>query len=130
MYLQNDPPMSYVDQLLATKSHYPFQKWKTYFPNMAQYTEDNCMAAQIVLDTLIDSLIQLGEEVSEDQKVEKFRIAVEALNELNEETDHALIETGEREELCELLDAITVAANLDPKNYADGEGIADEWRDW
>jgi len=122
--------MSYTDQLLATQSHYPFQKWGTYFPDMEQYTEDNCMKAQSILDTLIDNLIQLGEKASEGQKIEKFRIAVEALNELNEESDHALIETGEREELCELLDAITVAANLDPKNYAEGEGIADEWRDW
>lgn len=122
--------MPYADQLLATQLHYPFQKWRTYFPDMEQYTEDNCMAAQAILDALIDSLLQLGEEASEDQKVEKFRIAVEALNELNEETGHALIETEEREELCELLDAITVAANLDPRDYADGEGIADEWRDW
>lgn len=122
--------MSYPEQLLAAKSQYPFQKWQANFPNMEQYTEENCMAAQAILDDLIDGLIQLGDGAPETQKVEQFRIAVEALNELNEETDHVLIETGEREELCELLDAITVAANLNPEDYADGEGIADEWRDW
>jgi hypothetical protein len=41
-----------------------------------------------------------------------------------------LIETGEREDLCELIDQITIAAGMDPKNYGDGEGIADEWRNW
>lgn len=122
--------MPYTEQLLATKSHYPFQKWQANFPNMEQYTQENCMAAQEILDDLIDGLIQLGEDAPETQKVEQFRISVEALNELNEELDHVLIETGEREELCDLLDAITVAANLNPGDYADGEGIADEWRDW
>jgi len=122
--------MLYVDQLLATKSQYPFQRWQSYFPDMEQYTEENCTAAQTIIDGLIDRLIQLGDTASEAQKVEEFRIAVEALNELNEEIDDALIETGEREELCELLDAITVAAGLNPEDYGDGEGIADEWRDW
>ena len=122
--------MSYAEQLLATKLHFPFQKWQANFPNMEQYTQENCMAAQTILDKLIDGLIQLGEDAPEAQKVEQFRISVEALNALNEEIDHVLIETGEREELCDLLDAITIAANLNPEDYADGEGIADEWRDW
>ncbi|WP_421796634.1 hypothetical protein [Haliscomenobacter sp.] len=122
--------MSYAEQLLATKSHYPFQKWQANFPIMEQYTQENCMAAQAILDDLIDGLIQLGEDAPKAQKVEQFRISVEALNALNEELDHVLIETGEREELCDLLDAITAAANLNPEDYADGEGIADEWRDW
>ena len=122
--------MSYAEQLLATKLHFPFQKWQANFPNMEQYTQENCMAAQTILDKLIDGLIQLGEDAPEAQKVEQFRISVEALNALNEEIDNVLIETGEREELCDLLDAITIAANLNPEDYADGEGIADEWRDW
>ena len=122
--------MSYAEQLLATKLHFPFQKWQANFPNMEQYTQENCMAAQTILDKLIDGLIQLGEDAPEAQKVEQFRISVEALNALNEEIENVLIETGEREELCDLLDAITIAANLNPEDYADGEGIADEWRDW
>ncbi|HYK44861.1 MAG TPA: hypothetical protein VEV83_06825 [Parafilimonas sp.] len=47
---------------------------------------------------------------------------------MNEEVE-GLIQTGEREHLCALIDQITIAAGMDPKNYGDGEGIADEWRD-
>jgi len=52
-----------------------------------------------------------------------------SLNELDDKID-GLIETGEREDLCELIDQITIAAGLNPENYADGEGLADEWREW
>lgn len=122
--------MSYSEQLQSTKSHYPFLRWQANFPDLEQYTEENCAAAQAIIDTLIEQLILLGEAAPESEKVEIFQIAVEALNELNEETDGALIETGEREELCGLFNEVTLAAGLIPENYGEGEGIASEWRDW
>lgn len=57
-----------------------------------------------------------------------FRVAIERTNELDAETE--MIETGEREDLCELTNRISVAAGLDPEDYGDGEGLASEWRDW
>ncbi|MDX6181870.1 hypothetical protein SGQ44_04980 [Flavobacterium sp. Fl-77] len=46
------------------------------------------------------------------------------------EKDEGIIETGEREDLCELIDQITLASGLKPKDYAKGEGIADSLREW
>lgn len=74
-------------------------------------------------------MIASGETGDKTEKEKYFEDAITSLNELNEEDD-SLIETGEREDLCELIDQITIAAGLNPENYADGEGIADLWREW
>ena len=130
--------MTFNDKLEEAKSYYPFTKWReSFFPDpededfggMEQYTEENCNAAKSIFDNLITELKSIGESAPSQEKVELFKIAVEKLNELNEEVDD-LIETGEREDLCELIDQITIAAGLNPEDYADGEGIADEWRNW
>ena len=41
-----------------------------------------------------------------------------------------LIETGERKDLCELMDQISIAARLEPEEFANGEEIASELREW
>ncbi|MBJ7898319.1 MAG: hypothetical protein GC158_00040 [Cyanobacteria bacterium RI_101] len=129
--------MSYENDLLQIQEKYPFSQWKTYAEvgedgeaGLEQYTEENCDAAKKILDTLISDLVLLGEAVSEAEKIQKFQVAVQALNRLNDETDGSLIETGEREELCELFNLIAVKAGIDPSQYGDGEGPASEWRDW
>jgi len=122
--------MTYKEQLIASKKHYPFENWRESYNNgLKQYTEENCNRTQVVFDTLIAKLIALGQNATEKDKVELFKIAVLSLNKLNDEIE-GLIETGEREDLCELIDQITIATGMDPKNYANGDGIADEWRDW
>lgn len=123
------PRSEYEKRLLATKTHYPFDEWqKGLAHGLTQYTAANCRAAAATFDRLIDDLIRLGEAASEQEKLEAFRKCVESLNELNDSL--GLIETGEREQLCELCDIIAAAAGLDPKKYADGEGPASLWRDW
>ena len=129
--------MNYLENLNATKANYPFDRWRTYYPNesnnfegMEQYTSENCDKAQAIFDTLIDKLGELGENGTKSDKEKMFAIAIIALNDLNDETDGALIETGEREDLCELIDEITIKAGLNPEDYAVGDGMADEWRDW
>ncbi|MDO6490983.1 MULTISPECIES: hypothetical protein [unclassified Cellulophaga] len=123
--------LSYADRLLETKKYYPFAMWQTNFTefNMEQYTEENCSAARHIFNTLIANLITLGENGKEIEKVSFFETAVTELNNLNSNAD-GLIETGEREDLCELIDHITIAADLKPDDYADGEGLADLWREW
>lgn len=122
--------MNYKDQLEATKKYYPFGNWRqSYNDGLEQYTQENCDKAKAVFDTLIANLIALGQDANEKDKAELFKTAVLSLNRLNEEIED-LIETGEREDLCELIDRVTIAAGLNPKSYANGEGIADEWRDW
>jgi hypothetical protein len=130
--------MTYSEKLNATKEDYPFNQWREYFlPNeeedfggMEQYTPENCDKAQQILDDLINDLIKIGEKSKDEDKEKLFEIAIIALNTLNDETGGSLIETGEREDLCELIDNICIAAGLDPEDYGDGEGISDEWREW
>lgn len=122
--------MTYETNLFQAKEKYPFDEWKTYAEDLEQYTEENCEATKHIFDTLLSNLVELGEDAREEDKLQKFQIAVEALNTLNDETDGSLIETGEREQLCEIFNIITVKAGIDPSKYGDGEGPASEWRDW
>ena len=130
--------MTYPEKILLNKNLYPFDKWRSYYfkensseseTGLTQYTEENCSKAQAIMDTLLTGLINLGETAAEPEKVELFRIAVESYNELDDEVGY-LIETVEREDLCELLDGITLSVGLNPVNYGGGYGIADEWREW
>lgn len=121
--------MNYKKILLETKKSYPFERWREAFDDgLEVYTEENCAAMENIFDELIANLIVKGENASESEKIEAFRAAIEATNELDGDT--AMIETGEREDLCELTNAITLAAGLNPDNYGEGEGLASEWRDW
>ena len=130
--------MTYAEQLESTKQHYPFSKWRAlFFPDpeddesegMEQYTQENCDVAAMIFDDLIHGLIIIGEHAPANEKEALFKVAVELLNDLADKVD-ALIETGEREDLCDLIDQITIAAGLRPEDYADGGGIADQWRSW
>ena len=120
---------NYAAVLNATKEFYPFEQWASY-EDMEQYSEENCSAAAGIFDRLIVRLIALGKGAPEDAKLAAFKEAVEALNALDEDSGHMLIETGEAEQLCDLCSRIAAAAGLDPTQYADGEGPASLWRDW
>jgi hypothetical protein len=117
----------YQKRLNATKEHYPFSQWAE--SGLEQYTEEACASFVAVFDRLLQTLAELGEQAPESKKMASFQAAVEALNDLNEE-DASLIETGEREDLCELCNVIATAAGIDPAKYGAGEGPASEWRDW
>ncbi len=123
--------MSYASDLEATRTAYPFDKWQEGFEHgLEQYSQENCDKARSIFDSLIADLVALGAEASESEKLLKFESAVLALNDLDEELDCGFIETGEREDLCELCNVICEAAGLDPDKYGDGEGPASEWREW
>ncbi|MGB8169726.1 MAG: hypothetical protein WCF18_19650 [Chthoniobacteraceae bacterium] len=112
------PIADYLETLDATKAQYPFQRWAD--SGLDQYTAEACGAFARIFDTLIEKLSALGQDAPEAQKLESFHQAVIALNVLNEE-DESLIETGEREDLCELCNVIAVAAGMDPTKYGEGK---------
>lgn len=118
--------MNYEEKLFQTKSVYPFARWQA--SGIEMYTAENCAAMTKIFDDLIADLIGKGEAASESEKVESFRLAIEATNDLDEET--GMVETGEREDLCELTNRISLAAGINPDDYGGGEGLASEWRDW
>jgi hypothetical protein len=122
--------VNYKNKLLDAKQYYPFNRWRESYGNgLTQYTEINCNKAKKIFDDLISDLIAAGENISEEAKVQLFKKAILKTNILNDEIE-GLIETGEREDLCELTDKITIACGMDNKKYGDGEGLASEWREW
>ena len=117
--------------LAEIKKDYPFDSWRQAFSQgLVQYSEENCLKAESILDTLTAGLTRLGLGAPEAAKVSLFEVAVKAFNDLNEETGGSLIETGEREQLFPLFERIASAVGIDTKKYGGGEGIASEWRDW
>lgn len=117
-------------RLKAAKKLYPFDSWRSGEEHgLDQYSKENCDAAKAIFDRLIKKLTVLGEQGAEAAKLELFREAVEELNALDAEEGN-LIETGERDQLCELFNEIARAVGLDPANYGGGEGPASLWRDW
>lgn len=117
----------YLDRLNSAKEHYPFGQWAE--SGLEQYTDEACASFAAVFDQLIEKLAALGESSPEENKIKAFQEAVEALNALNA-ADETLIETGEREDLCGLCNAVATAAGIDPGKYGNGEGPASEWREW
>jgi hypothetical protein len=122
--------MTYADKLNQAKAHYPFKRWHEPFEDRLeeQYTQENCDKMQGIFDDLIVDFVAKGDLASESEKVKSFRGAIKVTNKLNDRT--GMIETAQREELCELIDIISLAVDLNSKNYGDGYGLADEWRDW
>ena len=129
--LEVDNGLPYASKLNKKKELYPFKRWRENFfeYDMEQYTQENCDATEKVFDDLINELIKISENTPEKNKLQLFEKAINKLNILSEK-EEALIETGEREDLCELIDQITIASGLNPQDYADGEGISDLWREW
>jgi hypothetical protein len=51
------------------------------------------------------------------------------INQVNNHSKYSLLDTNEREDLCELLNNIADKSGLNLKNYR-GEDITEKWRDW
>lgn len=117
----------YRKRLLAAKDSYPFPEWAQW--GIEQHTDHALDLFASVFDRLIERLADMDDTVPENDKLAAFREAVVALNALNE-ANEILIETDEREDLCELFNVIATAAGIDPSKHGDGEGPASVWRDW
>ena len=114
-----EPKTHYEKALVATRSHFQFQHW----PMRAQ------PAVVTVFETLLVELRAAGESAPERQKIDCFKRAVAALNELNRR-DPTVIETSEAEQLVDIGNHIAMAAGLEPRKYGDGEGPLSAGRDW
>ena len=95
-----------------------FEKWKTYPPEEAK---DGC---RNILRTFIQSLQAAGVPADPEFARQHLKSCVLELNQLDEKHNH-FIETGEREDLCEVLEEVLHAAKV--------PALADEihrLRDW
>ena len=91
----------------------------------AGYTEDDIDECKAILFDYIDALSTMEDPIDEDVMAE-VEGTVLALNELNENTDCALIETVEREAICEIIQEAAEECGLEEK-YDD---VTEEWREW
>jgi hypothetical protein len=106
----------------------PIKKWIEKYENgMEQYTTENCERAENIISSLISEL-EKTPDLTEARKVNLIKNAVLDFNKLNEVLDYCFIETGEREELCDIFDNIAETVGIDTQKYDDG--IASEWREW
>lgn len=108
------------DELKKTK---PTTSWVEYDEDEEFFTEENINATNKVLDTYINNLQQLGENPTEAEVMQVVKEVVIKLNELNIEHNH-FIETMEREDLYEFIDAARIAG------LESEEDITEEWREW
>lgn len=121
--------MSYEKKLIACKESYPFEGWLENGVEfeMDQYTEESCSRAKKIMDELIDDLITTGEQATLSERLLLIENAVKSYNALNKQIE-GLIETGEREALCDVFENIAVAIGISPEDH-DGD-VTYKWREW
>lgn len=79
-----------------------------------------------VLDGLFETLGELPDEGRDEAILAAVKDTVLTLNALNDDCGGNLIETGEREALCELIEAAARQAGLPPADH----DITEAWREW
>ena len=89
------------------------------------YTEASIEKCRRLLEDYGKALAEL-EDPSEEEILSHVEQVVLALNDLNEETDFAMLETDEREAICELIQGAALDAGL-PETDDD---ITEPWREW
>ncbi len=112
-----------------------------------EISEDDCYMDRLFPDAFVDRTEHLLKEfvasvercsTSESdfpQVMQSIEALVVALNKVNEDFDHGVIETDEREELCAFIDEVVVAKGIDIETLAASQNcgrneLTDQWRDW
>lgn len=89
------------------------------------YTKEDVQKCENLIHRYLDALDAMSNPTNDDI-MEQVQILVLALNDLNEVTDYALIETEAREAIWEVIQTSAVACGL--QNAP--EDVTEEWRDW
>jgi len=89
------------------------------------FTKEDVAECKTLILKYLNALSDM-KEVSDEAIMKEVKTLVLALNALNEKTDYSLIETGEREAICEIIQSSAVERGL--TDYDDD--ITEEWRDW
>ncbi|MGH9936866.1 MAG: DUF5713 family protein, partial [Blastocatellia bacterium] len=92
----------------------------------AGYTQKHVDRLSEIIDDFLASLEKTPEAQKNEYIMDAVKKTILRLNELNEECDGSLIETGQREDLCKLIDLAARDAGLESSAY----DITYEWRDW
>lgn len=114
-----------ISDLQSIKRNFKFFQYEDF---SVPYTKENCDAIDNIIYNLIDTL-EKKPNLTQDQKLELIKLAVQSLNKLDDSvTEGTLISTGEREYLCDTLDSIAKAINIDLNKY--NNDISLQWRTW
>nr|WP_315495288.1 hypothetical protein [uncultured Rhodoferax sp.] len=89
------------------------------------YSKEDIERCASVLDRYLSSVLDPSMHGVGEGIMEAVKTAVLELNALNEQCGHSLIETDQREDICEL---IIKAASLAGLNGDDD--LTEEWREW
>lgn len=98
------------------------------------YSDAFVAKVELLLKSFVDQVNQLS--VADVAFLGKhLKSLVIALNDVNEEYDHAVIETGEREQLCQFMEDVINDSKVDLEEFATHLGceqdeVTDQWRDW
>lgn len=92
----------------------------------ADYTQEHIHRCEKLLDEYFASLATVPTSAQRDYILKAVRKVVLGLNKLNDDCDGALIETDEREQLCDIIIAAAQQAGLE----TDEDDITYEWREW
>lgn len=87
------------------------------------YTEADIGRCASILDGYLSRVSGAGRNA--DVVMGAVKDVVLELNELNERCDSGLIETDQREQICELIILAAAAAGV-----GSGEDLTEEWREW
>ena len=88
------------------------------------YNQEDIDTCGAILDEYIDGLIKSNKK--EILILEAVKKAIIALNTLNENCEHELIETDQREDLCQFIEEASIVAGLSKSE----NDITEEWREW
>jgi hypothetical protein len=94
-----------------------------YISEDTSYTKKDVAKCMQILNQYLESIAVTK---TKDEGMAVVEKTVLELNELNEACEHELIETGQREDICEI---IIIAGNLLGYNDMDDD-ITEEWREW
>lgn len=89
------------------------------------YSEQDVAECRALILAYLDALEGLDAPANQEI-MEQVRVLVLALNELNEKTDFCLLETDEREAICEIIQSSAVACGLSDAE----DDVTEEWREW
>ncbi len=88
------------------------------------YTQKDINKCGEILDSFIDDLIKSKQ--NEKLIMKSVKEVILKLNKLNEKCEYELIETDQREYICEFIENASIIAGL-PKSEND---ITEKWREW
>lgn len=98
-----------------------------YDPNFdAGYTQANIDQCEKKLDVFLLDLVHVAGPTRQEQILTAVKTVVLGLNQVNENCNRPLIETLEREHLCEFIIIAAQQTGLE----SDEDDITEEWREW